>query len=181
MFCCQGNAKTLFQFWNNKWISSLSIVSGRSPPNCSRVIWWYLWTSLVAQWVKNPSTRQEMQANTGSVPWLRRSPGQGNSYPFQYSCLENPMDRGAWWATVHNVTKSWTQLKWLSMHTCMLISSDCLISLCTSPAPGNMRPRSHCISVFQLPFMDNNPSPLPQDKDLKLSTMPSIRHTTRAF
>ena len=108
MFCCQGNAKTLFQFWNNKWISSLSIVSGRSPPNCSRVIWWYLWTSLVAQWVKNPSTRQEMQANTGSVPWLRRSPGKGNSYPFQYSCLENSMDREAWWATIYRIAKSQT-------------------------------------------------------------------------
>ena len=45
------------------------------------------------------------------------SPGQedplgvGNGNPVQYSCLENPMDRGAWWATVHGVTKSWTQVK----------------------------------------------------------------------
>ena len=39
--------------------------------------------------------------------------------PLWYSCLENPMDRGAWWGTVHRVTKSWTWLKWLSMHTCM--------------------------------------------------------------
>ena len=39
-----------------------------------------------------------------------RSPGEGNGNPLQYSCLENPMDRGAWWATVHRVTKSWTQL-----------------------------------------------------------------------
>ena len=38
---------------------------------------------------------------------LGRPPGEGNSYPFQYSCLENPMDKGAWWATV---PKSWTQL-----------------------------------------------------------------------
>ena len=42
----------------------------------------------------------------GSVPGLGRSPGQGNGYPFQYSCLENVMDREAWWATVHGVTKS---------------------------------------------------------------------------
>ena len=41
----------------------------------------------------------------GSVPGLGRSPGEGNSYPLQYSCLEYPMDRGAWWATVHVVTK----------------------------------------------------------------------------
>jgi len=41
---------------------------------------------------------------------LGRSPGEGNGNPLQYSCLENPMDGGAWWATVHRVTKSWTRL-----------------------------------------------------------------------
>ena len=45
-----------------------------------------------------------------SIPGLGRSPGEGNGNPLQYSCLENPMERGAWWATVHAVTKSWTQL-----------------------------------------------------------------------
>ena len=45
------------------------------------------------------------------IPGWGRSPGGGHSNPFQYSCLENPMDRGAWWATVHGVTKSWTRLK----------------------------------------------------------------------
>ena len=44
----------------------------------------------------------------GSIPGLGRSPGEGNGNPLQYSCLENPMDGGAWWATVHRVTKSWT-------------------------------------------------------------------------
>ena len=43
---------------------------------------------------------------------------EGHGNPLQYSCLENPMDRGAWWATVHGVAKSWTWLKRLSMHTC---------------------------------------------------------------
>ena len=46
----------------------------------------------------------------GSIPASGRSPGDGNDNPLQYSCLENPMNRGAWWATVHGVTKSWTQL-----------------------------------------------------------------------
>ena len=46
----------------------------------------------------------------GSMPGLGRSPGEGNGNSFQYSCLENPMNRGAWWATVHGVTKSPTQL-----------------------------------------------------------------------
>jgi hypothetical protein len=44
----------------------------------------------------------------GSVPGLGRSPGEGHDNPFQYSCLKNPRDRGAWWATVHGVTKSQT-------------------------------------------------------------------------
>ena len=44
----------------------------------------------------------------GSVPGLGRFPTEGNGYPLQYSCLENPMDRGYWWATVHGVTKSQT-------------------------------------------------------------------------
>ena len=46
----------------------------------------------------------------GSVPGSGRSPGEGNGNPLQYSCLENSMDGGAWWATVHGVTKSWTRL-----------------------------------------------------------------------
>ena len=46
----------------------------------------------------------------GLIPGSGRSPGEGNGNPFQYSCLGNSMDRGAWWATVHGVTKSWTRL-----------------------------------------------------------------------
>ena len=46
----------------------------------------------------------------GSIPGLGRSPGDGNGNPLQYSCLEDPMDRGAWWATVHLVAKSQTRL-----------------------------------------------------------------------
>ena len=46
----------------------------------------------------------------GSIPGLGRSPGEGNGNPLQYSCLENPMDGGVWWATVYGVPKSQTQL-----------------------------------------------------------------------
>ena len=46
----------------------------------------------------------------GSIPESGRSPGEGNGNPLRYSCLENPMDGGAWEAAVHGVTKSWTQL-----------------------------------------------------------------------
>ena len=57
----------------------------------------------------------------GSIPGSGRSPGEGNGNPLQYSCLENPMDRGAWWATLHGVTRSRTQLKRLSRHArCLL-------------------------------------------------------------
>ena len=59
--------------------------------------------SLVAQTVKNPPAMQE---NLGLIPGLGRSPGEGNSYPLQYSGLENSMDRGAWLAIVHGVTES---------------------------------------------------------------------------
>ena len=44
----------------------------------------------------------------GSIPGLGRSPGEGNGNSLQDSCLGNPLDRGAWWATVHGVTQSWT-------------------------------------------------------------------------
>ena len=46
----------------------------------------------------------------GSIPGSERSPGGGNGNPLQYSCLGNPMDGEAWWAIVHGVTKSWTQM-----------------------------------------------------------------------
>ena len=51
----------------------------------------------------------------GLIPESRRSSGEGNGNPLQYSCLENPMEGGAWWATAHRVAKSWTRLKQLSM------------------------------------------------------------------
>ena len=54
--------------------------------------------------------------DSGSVPGLGRSPGGGHDNPLQYSCLESPMDRGAWHTTVHRVAKSWVWLKSLSTH-----------------------------------------------------------------
>ena len=57
--------------------------------------------------VKNPPANA---GDAGSIPGLGRSPGEGNDSPLQYPCLGNPMDRGAWWATVHGVAKSRTGL-----------------------------------------------------------------------
>ena len=65
---------------------------------------------------------ENLPANAGDlrdvslILGLGRSPGGGNGNPLQYSCLENPVDRGAYWATVHRLSKSRTQLKQLSMH-----------------------------------------------------------------
>ena len=57
--------------------------------------------------VKNPPASA---GDADSIPGSGISPGEGNDNPLQYSCLENPMDRGGWWVTIHGVTKSQTQL-----------------------------------------------------------------------
>ena len=62
----------------------------------------------MAQLVKNPPANEGNTGDKGSIPGSGRSPGGGNDIPLQYSCLENPMDRGAWQATVRGVAKSWT-------------------------------------------------------------------------
>ena len=64
----------------------------------------------MAYQVKNLPAMQETQETWGSAPGLGRSPGGGKGTPLQYSHQENPLDREAWWATAHGITKSWTQL-----------------------------------------------------------------------
>ena len=67
--------------------------------------------------VKNlPASAGDIR-DVGSIPGLGRSPAGGHDNPLYYTCLENPMDRGAWWAAVHRVTESQTRLKRLSTHT----------------------------------------------------------------
>ena len=73
-----------------------------------------------AHWFSDGSDGKESACNVedlGSISGLRRSPGEGNGNPLQYSCLENPMDRGAWWATVHGVAKSRTRQQLSTMIT----------------------------------------------------------------
>ena len=65
--------------------------------------------------VKNVPNAGDIR-DLGSIPESGRSPGGGHGNPLQYSCLENPLDRGVWQATVHEVTKSQTRLKRLNMH-----------------------------------------------------------------
>ena len=69
--------------------------------------------------VKNPRASAGDIRDTGSIRGWRRSPGGGHGNPLQYSCVENPMERGAWQATLHRVAKSWTGLKQLSMHAAL--------------------------------------------------------------
>ena len=64
--------------------------------------------------VKNPSANAENVRDAGSIPGWGKAAAEGRGNPLRYSCLENPMDRGAWGATVHRVTKSLTGLKQLS-------------------------------------------------------------------
>ena len=72
--------------------------------------------SEVALVVKNLPADAGDTGDVDSTSGLGRSPGRGHGNPLQYSCLENSIDGGAWWATVHGVTKSWTQWKRLSPH-----------------------------------------------------------------
>ena len=90
------------------------------------------------------------------IPGSGRSPGEGKSYALQYSCLENPMDRGAWWATVHRVTKSRTRLKRLNMHrpisNVLPLSSKCILCVYSEKGHGPFK----CF-----PFISWQCSPLP--------------------
>ena len=72
----------------------------------------------LSQWLssKESACNAGAKGDLGQIPGAERSPGGGHGNPLQYSCLENPMDRGGWQATVHRVTKCQTRLKRLSMH-----------------------------------------------------------------
>ena len=75
--------------------------------------WFTVFSCLGLPWWLSSKESTCNAGDVGSIPELGRSPGEGNGKPLQYSCLENPMDRGAWQATVHGVAKSQTRLKQL--------------------------------------------------------------------
>ena len=79
--------------------------------NCIWQSYLYIWVSQETLLAKNPPTKAGDVRYEGLIPGLGRSPGEGNGYPLQYSCLENPMHRGAWWAAVYGVTvrHDWAQ------------------------------------------------------------------------
>ena len=74
----------------------------------------YIWGFPGGSVVKNPPANAVDTGDAVSIHGSGRSPGGGNGNPLQYSCLENPTDKGAWWAALHAVAKSWT---WQSTHT----------------------------------------------------------------
>ena len=76
---------------------------------------------------KEPACQCRRHKRHGFDPWVGKIPWRRHGNPLQYSCPENPMDRGAWWATVHTVAKSQTQLKRLSMHAriCLFVKGIC--------------------------------------------------------
>ena len=75
---------------------------------CDRGAWWVL--SQMVQVVKNRPASTGDARDEGLIPESGRSPGVGNGNPLQFSCLEDPIDREAWWAAVHGVTKGQTRL-----------------------------------------------------------------------
>ena len=89
--------------------------SGHCDSNCicslTTSTWWKGFPS--GSVVKNPPANTGASGDVGLIPGSERSLGGGNGNPLQYSCWDNPMDRGAWWSTVHGVSKSQTGL---SMH-----------------------------------------------------------------
>ena len=103
----------LIFFFSFSFFSYIFKVGYHSTKNRSLSTSWVAapWTSLVAQMVKNLPANAGDAGDMSSVPGLDRSPREGNGNSLQYSCLGNPMDRGAWWANIHKVAKTWTQLR----------------------------------------------------------------------
>ena len=131
--------------------------------------------------IKNLSANAGDTRDTGSILGSGRSPGVGNGNPLQYSCLENPIDRGAWWVIDHQFAKSWTRLSLYARahththththtavsfhHICLLHVTSCLddytsllpVQSCSPPTPALLKHQpAH--------FLFWRGSPLPADK-----------------
>ena len=100
----------------------------------------------------------------GLIPGWGRSPEGGHGNPLQYCCLKNPVDRGAWWATVQGVAKSWTWLKWLSMHPQLL--------------EGGELPKSLFTVAYVFTVQESSPFPLSSSgtSQVALGDLPSLAH-----
>ena len=102
--------------------------------------------SQVALAVKNPSANAEDTRDMGAITGMGRSPGGGRGNPLQYSCLENPRDRGALWAAVYGFAQSWTRLKRLSSSMYMFQCYSQFIPPSPSPTVSTSQEQT---SLFQ--------------------------------
>ena len=113
--------------WLNDFTSFLLLCQGDPKLQYDRCWWLLQGLKVIYLGFPGGSVGEESTCNagdagdSGSIPGLGRSLAEGHSNPLQYSCLENPMDRGAWQAAVHSAAKRWTTLNWLSMHACRVI------------------------------------------------------------
>ena len=96
-----------------------SVIYYHCPEDCISVP--CLLTSQIMLVVKHQAASAGVRRNVGRIPESGSSPGGEHSNPLQYPCLENPMNRGVWWATVHRVAKNQTRLKWLKTNAPMSI------------------------------------------------------------
>ena len=129
--------------------------------------------------VKNPSASAGDIGDSSSTPGPGRSPEVGNGNLLQYSWLENPMDREAWWATVHGVTESWTQLSdWARTHikTQLQIFVWKYVFISLGCIPGNKISQSHDNSMFN--FLSNYPPVSTASAPFYISTIPCMRGPT---
>ena len=114
-----------------------------------KLLWksYWVWPTLGGTWVKNPLANAGDAGDAGSIPGSGRSPGVGDGNPLQLSCLGNLMDRGALWATVHEVAKSWTWLRyWVCTHILKVLVC-CLLYILQVYSP-----RLSCLFLFYLYF-----------------------------
>ena len=116
LFSCVWLFATPFYQWHCQTLSTLFKVSLDPFPTIFTLLSAIGRASQVALVVKNPPANAGDVRHLGSIPGLGRSPGGGHGNPLQYSCLENPTDRGACTATVHRIAKCQIWLKWLSMY-----------------------------------------------------------------
>ena len=157
--CSRGNwSNSVFIWVLGKWMQPLCEIS----LNCVQFPLWVL------------ARGKESACNAGDadlIPGSGRSPGRGNGNPLQYSCLENPIDKGAWQATVHGVTNCWTRLKQLSIHTVSNIIS-CFQFFKGYISNLNLLEKWRfffnvpvCTSLISSPIMSSNPI---QNKSIRL-------------
>ena len=106
-------------------------------------------TSGLPHWLSGKESTCNV-GDVGSIPGSGRSPGGGRGNRLQCSCLENLMDRGAWQAIVHGVTKTWTWLKWLSTHTHghIYVLIICSISAHTKHITKTLAHRRHSSNTY---------------------------------